>query len=116
MAREDLHFRLRIPEDLKSAIEVAAEKNRRSMTAEIVDRLYDSFGEMFEAQHDIFGDRAKSTTTSDVTGSLEEELKRNTDRQGQLAERLEAAAEVISQSNDINRRILEALEALKAKA
>lgn len=116
MAREDLHFRLRIPEELKNAIEVAAEKNRRSMTAEMVDRLYDSFGEMFESQIDIFGDRAKSTKTSDVTGSLEEELKRNTERQEQIAERLEAAAEIISQSNDINRRLLEALETLKAKA
>ena len=39
MAREDLHFRLRIPEALKAKIEKAAEENRRSMTAEIVDRL-----------------------------------------------------------------------------
>lgn len=39
MAREDLHFRLRIPELLKAKIETAAAKNRRSMTAEIVERL-----------------------------------------------------------------------------
>lgn len=44
MAREDLHFRLRIPEDLKAKIEVAAAENRRSMTAEIVARLTESFG------------------------------------------------------------------------
>jgi hypothetical protein len=43
MAREDLHFRLRIPEDLKKRIEVAADENRRSMTAEIVARLKWSF-------------------------------------------------------------------------
>lgn len=42
MAREDLHFRLRIPEDLKKRIEQAAIENHRSMTAEIVARLYDS--------------------------------------------------------------------------
>ncbi len=41
MAREDLHFRLRIPEDLKARIESAAEVNKRSMTAEIVSRLND---------------------------------------------------------------------------
>jgi len=43
MAREDLHFRLRIPEDLKAKVEVAAAENHRSMTAEIVARLYESF-------------------------------------------------------------------------
>lgn len=43
MARDDLHFRLRIPEELKNKIEVAAQENRRSMTAEIVHRLEESF-------------------------------------------------------------------------
>jgi hypothetical protein len=39
MAREDLHFRLRIPEDLKNEVEAAAAKSNRSMTAEIVERI-----------------------------------------------------------------------------
>lgn len=39
MSRDDLHFRLRIPEKLKEQIEKAANEKRRSMTAEIVDRL-----------------------------------------------------------------------------
>lgn len=43
MAREDLHFRLRIPEDLKKQVEQSAEDNRRSMTAEIISRLVASF-------------------------------------------------------------------------
>lgn len=43
MAREDLHFRLRIPEALKDLIEEHATLNERSMTAEIIDRLRDSF-------------------------------------------------------------------------
>lgn len=45
MAREDLHFRLRIPEDLKNKVEEAADRNGRSMTAEMVDRLELSFNE-----------------------------------------------------------------------
>lgn len=46
MARDDLHFRLRIPDELKTKIEAAAAKNRRSMTAEIVARLeeYEALG------------------------------------------------------------------------
>mgnify|MGYP001766224447 CR=1 FL=1 len=43
MAREDLHFRLRIPEALKERIEAAAASNNRSMTAEIISRLERSF-------------------------------------------------------------------------
>lgn len=43
MAREDLHFRLRIPEALKERIEAAAASNNRSMTAEIISRLEVSF-------------------------------------------------------------------------
>lgn len=45
MAREDLHFRLRIPEGIKAKVERAAEDNRRSMTAEIVKRLEASFAD-----------------------------------------------------------------------
>ncbi|MEO9336986.1 Arc family DNA-binding protein [Mesorhizobium sp. SB112] len=45
MAREDLHFRLRIPEDLKKRIEAIADFNGRSMTAEIVARLETSLNE-----------------------------------------------------------------------
>lgn len=45
MAREDLHFRLRIPEDLKNKVEEAADRNGRSMTAEMVERLELSFNE-----------------------------------------------------------------------
>lgn len=43
MAREDLHFRLRIPEQLKAELESAAKANRRSMTAEIVSRISQTF-------------------------------------------------------------------------
>lgn len=44
MSREDDHFRLRLPNDLKIQIREASEANRRSMTAEINARLYESFG------------------------------------------------------------------------
>ncbi|PWR24576.1 Arc family DNA-binding protein [Zavarzinia aquatilis] len=44
MSREDLHFRLRIPPDLKNKIEAAATASHRSMTAEIVARLESTFG------------------------------------------------------------------------
>jgi Arc-like DNA binding domain len=43
MSRDDLHFRLRIPEALKNQIEKAAAANKRSMTSEIVARLEGSF-------------------------------------------------------------------------
>lgn len=43
MAREDLHFKLRIPEDLKRRIAAASRASERSMTAEILARLEASF-------------------------------------------------------------------------
>lgn len=51
MARDDLHFRLRIPEALKARIEASAAENNRSMTAEMVSRLERSF-EIAEAWED----------------------------------------------------------------
>jgi len=44
MSRDDPHFRLRIPEDLKREIEASARANSRSITAEIVTRLEMSLG------------------------------------------------------------------------
>ncbi|MGR9441709.1 Arc family DNA-binding protein [Rhizobium leguminosarum] len=43
MAKDDLHFRLRISEKLKQQIAAAAHANDRSMTAEIIARLSASF-------------------------------------------------------------------------
>lgn len=43
MARDDLHFRLRIPEALKNRVEKAAKSNHRSMTAEIVAALEERY-------------------------------------------------------------------------
>jgi hypothetical protein len=43
MAREDPHFKLRIPEDLRRKIYDAALENQRSMTAEIKSRLESTF-------------------------------------------------------------------------
>ncbi|MBY5849695.1 Arc family DNA-binding protein [Rhizobium leguminosarum] len=43
MAKDDLHFRLRISEKLKQQIAAAAHANDRSMTAEMIARLSASF-------------------------------------------------------------------------
>ena len=60
MSRDDLHFRLRIPQSLKAKIEAAAADNRRSMTAEIVARLEASF-EFDIAGHERQLDRLQET-------------------------------------------------------
>lgn len=43
MARNDPQMNLRLPVDLKEQIEDAAAKNNRTLTAEVVDRLQQSF-------------------------------------------------------------------------
>lgn len=45
MAREDPHFRLRVPPGLRERIADEAKRNNRSMNAEIVARLEKSFTE-----------------------------------------------------------------------
>jgi hypothetical protein len=45
MTRDDPHFRLRVPESLKRQIEISARANSRSLTAEIVHRLEETFGQ-----------------------------------------------------------------------
>ncbi|WP_282091343.1 Arc family DNA-binding protein [Epibacterium ulvae] len=52
MSREDAHFRLRIPEDLRERVREAADENKRSMTAEIVARLEKSFSASFPMHDD----------------------------------------------------------------
>lgn len=43
MARTDPHFKIRIPTELKQRLEAVAAANKRSITAEIIARLEDSF-------------------------------------------------------------------------
>jgi len=43
MKKKDIQFNLRIPEDLKLKIDEAAKINQRSINAETMSRLYDSF-------------------------------------------------------------------------
>ncbi|MBF0620817.1 MAG: Arc family DNA-binding protein [Magnetococcales bacterium] len=45
MARSDPQFKLRLPQELKKKIEEAAQKNDRSMNAEIIARLKSSLNE-----------------------------------------------------------------------
>jgi hypothetical protein len=44
MTSDDPHFRLCIPKSLKRQIEISARANSRSLTAEIVRRLEETFG------------------------------------------------------------------------
>lgn len=43
MARGDPHFRLRLPEEMRLKVEAEAKANKRSMTAEILARLEETF-------------------------------------------------------------------------
>jgi leucyl aminopeptidase (aminopeptidase T) len=91
MAREDLHFRLRIPEGLKKEVEAAAAENRRSMTAEIISRLEQSFlndGKLAQMVDAIAEQSAKLheayntiTYLEDVRKALEDQLEAADERE-----------------------------------
>ena len=59
MARDDPQMKLRLPEDLRDQIVEAADINHRSLNAEIIARLQDSFAARAhgwtESGEDIFG-------------------------------------------------------------
>lgn len=80
MAREDLHFRLRIPEHLKHQIEEEAERHERSMTAEIVARLEESFQgpvvlpEGLRERIRVYAERHERTVDDEVLRLLEREF------------------------------------------
>ena len=70
MAKDDPHFRLRIPPQLKGAIEEAAADEQRSINAEIVHRLYASF-DYEEERGELLAKIAS------LEGLLEQESQRN---------------------------------------
>ncbi len=98
MAREDLHFRLRIPEDLKKKIEAAAVANGQSMTAEMVGRLYQSFETPVSLPQDLL---TRISTYADRQGrSANEEILRLLEReypeQWTVDDRMEYLANLLS--------------------
>ncbi|MDX1222397.1 Arc family DNA-binding protein [Sinorhizobium medicae] len=114
MAREDLHFRLRIPEELKKRVEEAAANNQRSMTAEIVERLDWSFDRATEERanflklvHDqdteIQELRERLKKPSAEIGRLKQLLADERDANRKLESIMEAQFDVLNRSTDVLR-------------
>lgn len=80
MARDDLHFRLRIPDDLKAKVAKEAIANHRSMTAEIIARLEASF-------HISDGEAARIALK---TGNSEQLMNRLFDDLKEIREKLDS--------------------------
>ncbi len=69
MAKNDPEFRLRLPADLKAAIEQLAKDNDRSINSEIVARLKESLS---WAEYDIAGIAADLEKLEDRVRELED--------------------------------------------
>jgi hypothetical protein len=92
MAADDPHFRLRIPAALKARIEEAAHAKKRSINAEIVDRLDRSFAATTSRNNDevrAIADLAATTASHRMaelvlslldSGAIENEASRKTVR------------------------------------
>ncbi|MGD9773858.1 Arc family DNA-binding protein [Diaphorobacter sp.] len=52
MSRDDPQMKIRLPAELKACIEAAAATNRRTLNAEIVARLVESFEPSFRSRFD----------------------------------------------------------------
>lgn len=110
MAREDLHFRLRIPEDLKTAIEAEAEKNRRSMTAEIVERLENSLKGYFVGEDEFSDVETRFEELVKSSKEMIQELREATQRERELGERIMSLVDALAQSNETNARLIAMVE------
>ncbi|TCQ28233.1 Arc family DNA-binding protein [Rhizobium sp. PP-CC-3G-465] len=98
MAREDLHFRLRIPGDLKAKVESAADSHDVSMTAEIIDRLEKSFDVAvplppgLAERIEVYAGRQGRTLVEEVVRLLEREYP----AQWEVIDRMEHMANLLA--------------------
>jgi uncharacterized protein (DUF1778 family) len=81
MARDEPQINLRIPADLKDRLDHASTNNKRSLTAEVVARLEESFtagaaGPIDEHTLDLFAD----TVAGKVVKALDEREKKRAKR------------------------------------
>lgn len=70
--QSDPQFKLRLPPDIKEALEAAAQRNNRSVSAEILARLADTL--RYESKEDIWDRKIADLTR------LQNELKADIDR------------------------------------
>ncbi|RVG92165.1 Arc family DNA-binding protein [Sinorhizobium meliloti] len=74
----DPQFKLRLPPDLKEALEAAAQRNNRSVSAEILARLTDTF--RYENKEEIWDRRIAELDRKHAELQADLELLRNRSR------------------------------------
>lgn len=94
MSKVDIQFNLRVPSELKTKIEVSAHNNNRSINAEAVSRLYNSFS---ESQQNL----------SDSIKAFEEILRKNrpSSRRTEIASRLNITLEKINNALTYSKKL-----------
>lgn len=103
MSREDPQMKIRLPADLKDHIEAAAKESGRSMNAEIVARLQDSFTPISNIFiNDVTGVTALASTKSKLT-QLAGDLNSLQDQRNTLAVLLHAVKSRDGKEAEINK-------------
>jgi hypothetical protein len=123
MTREDLHFRLRIPEELKARIENAARLNNRSMTAEIVERLQWTFGPADAEFQDLLdqADKARELarvahqTISDLSQSIREREQEIDSLKARLGQSIYGETAISEEQIRVLKGVAETFERRKSK-
>lgn len=80
MAKDDPQFRIRMPADLKRRAEEAAEQNHRSLNAEIVQRVADSFDPASMAERLDDAERGLAELLAKAILAQEEQRKRTQEK------------------------------------
>ena len=94
MSKVDIQFNLRVPSELKEKIEVSAQHNNRSINAEAVSRLYNSFS---ESQQNL----------SASIKAFEEMLRQNrpSSRRTKIAARLNISLEKVNEALTYSKKL-----------
>lgn len=101
---------IRLPDGMRDQIRDAAERNGRSMNAEIVERLSRSFSGDFVAEGDLSEIRAQFLEMTAHVKGLAEQLNSAADRERELQERLVSVLGALAESSSANERLIRRLE------
>ncbi|TBG20637.1 Arc family DNA-binding protein [Rhizobium johnstonii] len=88
-SRDSFKFMLRLPDELREKLKVAADASGRSVTAEILARLEDTFVvESYAESLEIYGVKSDLERASKISTSVQSRLSSIEEKLDQLVERL----------------------------
>ncbi len=107
---DEIRITLRLPESVRDQLKAASDQSGRSMNAEIVARIADSFRGIIVTPDELHTIRAKQVETEDYVKKLTEALGASAARERELNERMLVLVSAMEKSNESYQRIMDLIE------